>query len=168
MGNCLVLQEKPIKVMKTDGELLEYRAPMKVHQLLSQYSSCHAISKTFPVIQHLRAETDMLSGHLYYLLPLPVPSPDFDNQKNLRYSNPKEITGDQKNSGSVVRIKLVISKQELELMLRKGGVLSVSEMVSELHNKQSANAVDYKTDYSDGNGSCKGWKPVLQSIPEIN
>lgn len=159
MGNCIVLQEKPIKVMKTDGEILEYRAPMKVHQLLSQYS-CHAISKTFPVIQHLRAETDMLSGHVYYLLPLPVPSPEFDNRS-------KEITGDQKINSGVVRIKVVISKQELELMLRKG-VLSVNEMVSELHNKQSANAVD-KMDYSDhGNGICKGWKPVLQSIPEIN
>uniref|UniRef100_A0A5B6ZAP8 Uncharacterized protein n=1 Tax=Davidia involucrata TaxID=16924 RepID=A0A5B6ZAP8_DAVIN len=160
MGNCLVLQEKVIKVMKTDGKVLEYRAPMKVHQVLSEFSG-HEISDTLPVVRHLRPETELFGGHLYYLLPLPVPPPEFD-KKMLRFSNP--VVEAEQGSG-VVRIKLVISKQELEVMLRKGGV-SIDHIVPQLQKKQGTNGV-VKFD-SDGNGKCKGWKPLLESIPEVN
>uniref|UniRef100_A0A5B6ZBW8 Uncharacterized protein n=1 Tax=Davidia involucrata TaxID=16924 RepID=A0A5B6ZBW8_DAVIN len=159
MGNCLVLQEKAIKVLKTDGKVLEYKAPIKVHQLLSEFAG-HAISDTIPVFRHLRPDTELLGGHLYYLLPLPVlvPPPESD-KKMLRFSNPQLEPG---QGTGVVRIKLVISKQELEVMLRKGGV-SIDDLVSQLQNKQNgANKFD------DENGKWKGWKPVLESIPEVN
>ncbi|KAK9289589.1 hypothetical protein L1049_007745 [Liquidambar formosana] len=160
MGNCLVLQEKVIKIMKIDGKILEYKAPMKVHQVLSEFSG-HAVSDTLPVYRHLQPDTQMVAGHLYYLLPLPLPSPDVD-KKMLRFSNPAAEGG---RGTGVVRIKLVITKQELKEMLRKGG-LAVDDMVCQLQNKQSINGID-KFDGGDG-GNCKGWKPLLQSIPEVD
>lgn len=39
MGNCLVLlQENVVRVMKTDGKILEYKALIKVEQVLIDFS----------------------------------------------------------------------------------------------------------------------------------
>ncbi|KAL1822546.1 hypothetical protein ACET3Z_009324 [Daucus carota] len=127
------LEIRSIKVMKADGEILEYQAPMKVHQLLAEYAG-HAVSKTMPVVKPLQPDDDMLSVM-------------------------------SKKSAGVLRIKLVIRKDELELMLRKGGD-SVSDMVYQIQKIQRAKTVD-KLD-REGPENCKSWKPVLQSIPEVN
>lgn len=162
MGNCFYLQKKPIMVMKADGEILEFRAPMKVQKLLGEYSG-HAVSKTVPVIEPLWPHDDMLSGQLYYLQPLRVPSLVFDD-KNIQYPNSKEEVS-EKSSG-VLRIKLVISKRELEVMLKKGGV-SVDDIVCQIKKIQRAKMVD-KLDREGPDQNCESWKPVLQSIPEVN
>ncbi|KAK6126396.1 hypothetical protein DH2020_039846 [Rehmannia glutinosa] len=141
MGNCIVLQEKIVRVMKTDGKILEYKSPIKVHQVLSEFPH-HAISDKLPVIKHLHPNTEMLQGHLYYLLPLPVPpQPDV-----------LEL-GDGGENG-VVRIKVVISKQELQAILSNGGV-SVDDVISKVQKK-------------DDLVISKGWSPTLESIPEVN
>ncbi|KAL6337089.1 hypothetical protein AAG906_036403 [Vitis piasezkii] len=160
MGNCLAQQEKIIKIMRPDGKVLEYKTPLKVQQVLSEFSGC-AISDTLPVIQHLRKDMEMVGGQLYYLIPVPLPSPEVE-KKALRFSDP-QVEADQ--GTGVVRIRLVITKQELKEMLRKGGV-SVDHMVSQLQRGQGRNGV-HKLDV-DGNGNCRGWKPVLESIPEVN
>ncbi|XP_057513643.1 uncharacterized protein LOC130795522 [Actinidia eriantha] len=152
MGNCLVMQEKVIKVMKPDGKVLEYKAPTKVHQVLSDFAS-HAISDTLPVVRHLRPDAEMIGGHLYYLLLLPLPPPAGEKINK---------AGQERG---VVRIKVVISKQDLEMMLRKG-VVSLDGMVSQLQKKQSMNQHD-KFDVA-GKRSREGWKPLLESIPEVD
>lgn len=158
MGNCLVLREKVIKIMKPDGKILEYRAPMKVYQVLAEFSG-HAISETASVMEHLRPESKLLGGHLYYLVRLPLPP---KKKKKVRFSDLElvdEADGEPKSkttTSSVVRIKLVISKQQLQDMLRKGGV-SVGDMVSKLH--MDDDNVTHRQGY---------WKPVLESIPEGN
>ncbi|XP_059643244.1 uncharacterized protein LOC132285092 [Cornus florida] len=166
MGNCLVVEENMIKVMKADGEVLEYEAPIKVHQVLSEFSG-HTISDTLPVVRRLRLDSELVGGHLYYLLPAPL---EVDNKKVLRFSNPVVEAAGQAGTGGVVRIKMVISKQELEAMLRKGGALSSNDMVSQLLKKQSStnDMVDHDFDGDDGNENCRGWKPALESIPEVN
>ncbi|XP_021968831.1 uncharacterized protein LOC110863926 [Helianthus annuus] len=63
----------------------------------------------------------------------------------------------------VVRIKLVITKQELEVMLRKGGV-SAGDLASRMQKESSDEAVVIEED----SRSCGRWKPVLDSIPESN
>ncbi|KAK1402299.1 hypothetical protein POM88_001904 [Heracleum sosnowskyi] len=161
MGNCFYRQKKPIKVMKADGEILEYQAPMKVHKLLEVYSG-HAVFKIMPAKEPLRPHVDMLSGQLYYLQPHQIPSLVFD-EKNHQYSNSKVVLS-EKSSG-VLRIKLVISKHELELMLRKGGV-SLSDINSQIQQIQRAKKVDNLD--REGSENCEPWKPVLQSIPEVN
>lgn len=157
MGNCLVLQEKVIKVMKPDGKILEYKTPIKVQQVLSDFSG-HAVSDSFQAFQHLQPDTKLLGGQLYYLVPLPLPSPEV--KKKVRFSIPEEEDG---QGTGVVRIKLVISKQELQEMLQKGGV-SVDDMVSQLQGQQRVQKHNMSNNYNNS----RGWKPVLESIPEIS
>ncbi|WOG98307.1 hypothetical protein DCAR_0417648 [Daucus carota subsp. sativus] len=155
MGNCFALQEKFVQVMKTDGKILEYRAPLQVNQVLSEYPG-HAVSLTPLVTQWLQADAKMRAGHVYYLLPLPVPSLELD--KN--YSNTKEVA-EQENRG-VVRIKLLVRKQDLEEMLDQGG--SVEELILQLQNNQLVRS--FKNLDIDASRNSTGWKPVLPSIPE--
>ncbi|XP_057960938.1 uncharacterized protein LOC131152967 [Malania oleifera] len=159
MGNCLVLQKKTIKIVKMDGKVLEYKAPMKVHQVLQEFPG-HAVADRLPVLRHLLPDAEMLSSHLYYLLPLSMPSPD-DEKKKVRFLN-TETEGGQRTA--VVRIKLVISKQELKEMLRKGGA-SIDDITSHLQDKQNKSQIDTVDDDRKGN---RVWKPVLESIPEVN
>ncbi|KAK4392067.1 hypothetical protein Sango_1984500 [Sesamum angolense] len=66
---------------------------------------------------------------------------------------------DSRRPAGVVRIKLVISKQELQEMLCKGGV-SV-DMISKVQNEEIIKSHD-----RDAVNISKGWSPVLESIPE--
>ncbi|XP_022742416.1 uncharacterized protein LOC111293755 [Durio zibethinus] len=158
MGNCLVLEEKVIRVMKTDGKILEYQAPIKVQQVLSDFYG-HVLSDSFSGFQHLQPDAKLLPGQLLLLIPVPLPSQK--SKKKVRFSNPE--VNDEQESAVVIRIKLIISKQELQELLQKEGV-SVQNMVSQIHSKQSTNGIDT----SDADDNCKGWKPVLESIAEVN
>ncbi|KAL4626616.1 hypothetical protein ACB092_05G110000 [Castanea dentata] len=159
MGNSLGLQDKVIKIRKTDGKILTYKAPMKVHQILSEFPG-HAISDTLPVLRHLKPDTKLLRNHVYYLLPLPLSSPKVGKKKTVRFANPEE---EAVQESGVVRIKLVITKKELQEMIQKG-VVAVDEMVSQLHIKKGIDSADEFTADDDS----KGWKPDLESIPEVN
>ncbi|TKY61982.1 hypothetical protein E2542_SST11836 [Spatholobus suberectus] len=154
MGNCLVLQENVVKIMKTDGKILEYKTPIKVEQVLVEFSG-HAVSESLPVLRYLEPNTKLLRGQLYYLVPLPPPSPK--SNKKVRFADPE--VQDVKKS-SVVRIKLVISKQELHDMLQNGG-FSVSKMLSLVHEDKDEGLSQKSDDIS------QGWKPALESIPEV-
>ncbi|EPS73717.1 hypothetical protein M569_01042, partial [Genlisea aurea] len=74
MGNCVVHQEKAVTVMKHDGEIMKYKQPIRVHQVLSGFSH-HAISEKLPGAKHLHPNTEMIHGNLYYLVPLAVSNP---------------------------------------------------------------------------------------------
>ncbi|CAH1434483.1 unnamed protein product [Lactuca virosa] len=73
------------------------------------------------------------------------------------------IKAGSEGDNGVVRIKVVISKQELEVMLRKGGV-SVGELVSHM-KKERFDVIDDDDEDDRNRGR---WKPVLDSIPELN
>lgn len=60
---------------------------------------------------------------------------------------------------AAVRVKLVISKQELRKMLDKEGV-SLDDMVSSLVRKEASGG-DREQELC-----CGGWRPALESIPE--
>ncbi|KAL3825764.1 hypothetical protein ACJIZ3_021793 [Penstemon smallii] len=161
MGNCLVLQEKVVRVMKTDGKILVYKTPIKVHQVLSEFTH-HAISDKFRVVRHLHPNTELLRGRLYYLLPLPVAPTPIKNKKKkktVRFSDDVLEEEARKVTG-VVRIKLVISKQELQAILRDaraGG--SVDDMISQAQKEPIVNKLA-------SNERAKGWLPSLEIIPE--
>ncbi|XP_028771304.1 uncharacterized protein LOC114740763 [Neltuma alba] len=160
MGNCLVLQENIVRVVKADGKVLEYKEPIKVHQVLTQFFG-HAISESLPVVRHLHPDTKLLRGQLYYLVP-PASSPSPKaSKKKVRFANP-EVESEEESS--VVRIKLVISKKELQNMLCKGGI-SINNILPLVHGeKGQEDGEDNKTD----DYGCQGWKPALESIPEVN
>lgn len=161
----MVVEEKVIKVMKTDGKILEYRAPIKVHEILSEFSG-HAISDSLPEIRRLGSDLKLLGGNLYYLVPVPLvaASKNKAEKKRVRFTEPAETQDDGGQIGKVVRVKLVISKQELEKLLQKEGV-SVEDMVSLSKIKQSgkADTTAFCGEEDDG-----VWKPVLESIPELD
>ncbi|GAY33119.1 hypothetical protein KPL70_018511 [Citrus sinensis] len=165
MGNCLMLEEKLIKVMKTDGKILEYKAPVKVQDVLAEFAG-HAISDSFPEIRHLMPDFKLLGGNLYFLVPVPLPSRKVEKKK-VRFSE-EEARDGAKETSSVVRMKVVIRKQELQdlLLLQKGGVVSVQDVGSWLQGKQSTNS--QAVGFQDGGNNNEGWKPELESIPEVD
>ncbi|CAJ2632348.1 uncharacterized protein LOC123890382 [Trifolium pratense] len=133
MGNCLMLQQ--INVVKM----------MKTDVKVLEY-------KTSMKVEEAKD--------------LPLPSPPSSSSsspkgiKKVRFADP-EVQDVQKSS--VVRIKLVISKQKLQDMLENGGI-SVEKMLSLAHGEKGIDGDDLcrKSDDVD-----QGWKPVLKSIPEV-
>ncbi|KAL6585465.1 hypothetical protein OROMI_002109 [Orobanche minor] len=156
MGNCLVLEEKLVRVMKTDGKILEYKSPIKVHRLLSEFSH-HAISDTLHVIKHMHPNADMLRGRLYYLLPLPEPpsqlQPIKKKKKRVRFSDDVRELGDEIYD-KAARIKLV----------------SVDDMIIyKVGKEENTTKAGSCGDGDDQNNVIsKRWSPCLKSIPEGN
>lgn len=69
---------------------------------------------------------------------------------------------DHKEAGPL-RVKLIISRRELRQMLLKGAV-SVGDRGSPLLEREQT----LQTVNIDDSGHCKGWKPILESIPEVD
>ncbi|XP_073317320.1 uncharacterized protein At1g66480-like [Primulina huaijiensis] len=163
MGNLLVLQEKVVKVMKIDGQILEYKTPIKVHQVLSEFTH-HAISDRLPVLKHMHPYAEMIRGHLYYLLPLPVSPPPVTKKqkekKTVRFSD--NLVDEIGQPTGVVRIKLVISKQELQKMLREGAV-SVDEMITQVQRETKTKKI-VSIEKENGRITSKGSLPDLESL----
>ncbi|TKV99311.1 hypothetical protein SEVIR_8G034400v4 [Setaria viridis] len=84
---------------------------------------------------------------------LKMPSPGSDESLTSRL--PVKAPAAVVDPGSV-RVKLVISKQELKKMLDKEG-MSLDDMVSLMRKEQAS---DREQD------CCGGWRPALESIPE--
>ncbi|XP_073291064.1 uncharacterized protein [Primulina huaijiensis] len=166
MGNLLVLQEKVVKVMKVDGKILEYKTPIKVHQVLSEFTH-HAISDQLPVLKHMHPNAEMIRGHLYYLLPLPVSPPPVKKQKKkktVRFSD--NLVDEIGEPTGVVRIKLVISKHEPQKMLREGAV-SVDEMMTQVQKETKTKKI-VSIERENGRITSKGSLPDLESISQVN
>ena len=69
------------------------------------------------------------------------------------------------NGNSIIRVKIVISKQELEALLSDRSIneTSMEQTLLQLHS----NAENAKEDYAAKR--CEGlWRPSLESIPEIS
>ncbi|CAN0847047.1 Uncharacterized protein At1g66480 [Linum grandiflorum] len=162
MGNCMVVEEKVLKVMRPDGKILEYSTPILAHEVLSdfpgQYSALSAVQ------QHiLIPDAKLLGGKLYFLVPIPCSTPQLAVKKKTK----KKEESEEKSGGGVVRIKLVISKQELEELLKRGGV-SMRDMVSHLQGQQQQRMVKKVAEEEEEEENDDDWKPSLESIPELD
>ncbi|KFK38400.1 hypothetical protein AALP_AA3G108100 [Arabis alpina] len=177
MGNCLVMEKKVIKIMRNDGKVVEYRGPMKVHHILTQFSNHYSLFDSLSNNSHLPPQSKLLCGRLYYLMPKDTTTIHCKNTtkttKKVSFANPeveKEEEEDRlrdcsdnntkEKSVSVVRVKMVVSKQELEKLLQGG---SVHELVYRSLAKQHLS----HDDDDNGDDECQGgWRPLLDSIPE--
>ncbi|CAN0847048.1 Uncharacterized protein At1g66480 [Linum grandiflorum] len=172
MGNCMVVEEKVLKVMRPDGKILEYSTPILAHEVLSdfpgQYSALSAAaSDSSSVQQHiLIPDAKLLGGKLYFLVPIPCSTPQLA-VKVKKQSIKMEEESEEKSGGGVVRIKLVISKQELEELLKRGGV-SMRDMVSHLQGQQQQRMVKKVAEEEEEEENDDDWKPSLESIPELD
>ncbi|THU53430.1 hypothetical protein C4D60_Mb10t14320 [Musa balbisiana] len=140
----LAEEKKVIRIVKMDGEILRYRSPMKVQQVLDEFPG-HAVSDALPVVTYLDPALCLRQGQLYYLLPPKKPAAAVETS-----------VGEE----GVIRIKLVITKQQLKDMLSKGGV-SHGDMVSFLRGQGGRSGASEKERSVE-------WKPTLESIPEGN
>ncbi|KAG7034500.1 hypothetical protein SDJN02_04230, partial [Cucurbita argyrosperma subsp. argyrosperma] len=163
-SNCLFVDQKPIRIMKTDGKILEYKSPTRVFQVLSDFSG-HQISDAVPVSQHLHPTAKLLAGHLYFLIP--AEAAEKKPKKTVRFadSEKEESGGDGGGengggTGRVVRIKLVMTKKELQEMVERGGI-SGDEMICKI--KSGSGEISCTELEEDEE---QRWKPALQSIPE--
>lgn len=161
-----------IKIVRNDGKILEYREPICVHRIISQFPG-HSLSHNNT---YLLPDAKLFSGRLYYLLPtirnkkktkkVTFANPEAeDNQNLLREddddytgeSNSNKIAGDDNKNVSVVRMKIIVHKQELEKLLEGG---SVHEMIYQTLEKQLVVNDDSDVDCNSG------WRPCLDTIPE--
>lgn len=121
MGNCIVLLQNDKK------KVLEYKAPMKVHEVSPILQE--------PQIKHVKKKVKFADEVIVM-----------------------ESSGKSCSSSEVVRIKVVITKQELQALLLSEGELRVQDgnmvVLCPLQKEQSS--------ISEIN-DCIGWKPSLDS-----
>lgn len=149
MGNCLALcktgaMEKHVKVVrvaKPDGKILEFSSfPIHVKDILKNFPDATGIGVSKIAAEPLSQDHELKIGRLYYLLPPPC--------------SPSNLTsiGNNKEPGSgIKRIKVVITKQQLQQLVTKQ--ISVEDLL--LSQVQTV-TVNLPTDR----------KPRLDSIPE--
>lgn len=175
----MVLEEKAIKIVKTDGKVLEYKSPLRACQVLSEFAAGHAISQTFPAMAALEPDSRLLCGRMYYVFPLDPSATSklakAKNKKKVRFADHdrkavEEGEGIIKGGGtssSVVRIKVVISKRELAEMIARGRVSVGDEMISSQLIQSEGRSTSLGGDEEDDDLS-RSWKPALESIREVN
>ncbi|KAF8412063.1 hypothetical protein HHK36_000016 [Tetracentron sinense] len=128
-----------LRVVKTDGKILEYRASILVKDLLVNFSG-YGVSLSKEASQHLTPNYELKIGQLCYLLPSPGSV------------NPTGISSDC-TSVRIKRIKVIITKQQLQELLSKKA--SVEEMLTGL-----------RKGIWDGVDSSPSWRPKLKTILE--
>lgn len=117
-----------------DGKILEYKTSLLVKDLLFSFQGC-GVAVTQKSTQYLPPDYKLKLGHFYYLLPL---------------DNLRPVDG-------VKRIKVVISKQQLQELLSKK--VSVEEVLLD----------SMQTSANFGSQHCtSSWRPVLETITEGN
>ncbi|KAL9334547.1 hypothetical protein Peur_071728 [Populus x canadensis] len=143
IGSCIRIaeakQEKVLQVVKTDGKVLEFSTPILVRDILVNFSGSGIGLTQEGIEHHLPPGYELKLGNVYYILPsAPLISPVVDREDQA--------------SGGVKRIKVVITKQQLQHLLTKE--ISVEEVLLGLEQKSSS--LD----------SPRNWKSNLEPIPE--
>jgi len=147
MGNCLALGKpisgscciactmrkrvKVVKVAKEDGKILEFSSPIHVKDILINFPT-NAIGDSKNATETLSQDHELKGGKLYYLIP-----------RN------KEA---EQGSGGTKRIKILITKQQLQRLVTKE--MSLQELLSVVKTDVVSLTCDRK--------------PILDSIPEEN
>ncbi|KAK4273841.1 hypothetical protein QN277_017158 [Acacia crassicarpa] len=131
-GSALAKQGRIVRVAKPDGNILEFRTPIAAKQILQDFPAFFiCVSKE--TSQPLSPDHRLKAGTLYYLLP----------HVSLGISD--------EDSGTK-RVKIVITKQQLEQLVAKQ--ISLEDVLSNVQSR----TVD----------SPNSWRPQLDSIPEGN
>ncbi|KAK9292569.1 hypothetical protein L1049_020543 [Liquidambar formosana] len=142
---AMAKQQKVLRVVKTDGKILEFSVPILVKDLLVKFSGL-GVGVSKEASQHLPLNHKLKTGKIYYLLPLASPAGAIDPAGISSMDNPEQTCGSK-------RIKVVITKQQLKELMSKQ-VISLEEVLSGLE-KTACSMV-----------SSTNWKPKLESIAE--
>ena len=151
MGNCLVFckpssgscimakKVKIVRVAKPDGKILEFSTPIHVKDILTNYPAS-GVGVSEKVTEPLSPDHELKAGRLYYLLPSLNSPPNLASLRNVE------------TDGGIKRIKVIITKQQLELLVNKQ--ISVEDILSEVQTV----GVQFPNNR----------KPKLDTIPEEN
>ncbi|KAK1307494.1 hypothetical protein QJS10_CPA10g00673 [Acorus calamus] len=147
MGNCVVLLRSPperlLRIVKSDGKILEYKTSTLVREILVNFKG-YAIGSSRKAMKYLPPEHQLRVGRVYYLLPLVIPS---------SASADRSVQAKAENQGGCTRIKVIITKQQLqELLLKKSSVEEVF--------------IGMEKGVVDSLQSIASWRPMLETIPE--
>lgn len=158
MGNCLVFlgpnrslwvglanSNKVLRIVKTDGKILEYHVSILVKDLLLNFQG-FGVGISQKASHHLPPHYELRIGHIYYLLPSTVSVTSAEER------SPKTSTD---STGESKQIKLIITKQQLQELLSKK--ISVEDVLSSCQR-----------DALDGIDCTLNWRPKLETIPEGN
>lgn len=162
MGNCVVLcrhnkvscfadvetckNRNIVQLLKSDGEIVEFSTPVLVEDVLKKFSGCNiALAEKTPL--NLPPNFWLKLGNVYHLIP---------SAERLEAAEESRKVKNEENGG-VKRIKVVITRQQLQALLSKE-VLAV-DILSALRSKTC-------DDDDEEEDSTTVWKPKLETIPE--
>lgn len=131
----LSICRKVLKVVKMDGKVMEFKAPVMVRELLVNYEG-FGVKSSRKSSEELPPSYELQLGRIYYLLPREFRAP---------------AAADGGATAAVKRIKVVITKKQLEELLSK---------------KTSMEKIIFGIDKACSNDLATNWKPNLAPIPE--
>lgn len=193
MGNCLTShesemlspdfmgREKFILVMRSDGKIMEYMPPILVRDLMAAYPQHSVVHSEDATCHFLAADKKLVPGQLYRVLRNPK-APSLSKldavlseaksahngsledkisserrANNQAHSSVKSV----QNGSGFITVKMVISKRELDALLSDRSMNEKSILCK---------AGQYAKKEYVANRRCNddGWRPSLESIPEVN
>lgn len=125
-----------MRVAKPDGKILEFSTPIYVKDILTNYPA-YDVGVSKQVTEPLSLDQELKAGRLYYMIP------------SLHFTPNGTSLTNRQTDGGIKRIKVVITKQQLEQLVTKQ--ISVEDIISE-----GQTAVSFPNNR----------KPKLDSIPE--
>jgi hypothetical protein len=186
MGNCLpshgsgrlsadfMRREEFIVVTRSDGKMMEYTAPLLVRDLMAAYPQHSLVHSEDATCRSLSPDKKLLPGQLYRLLLVPnSPSLSKDavlseaksidngriSRKSRASTRPPSSVKCVQNGSSIMRVKIVIPKRELQALLSDKSLLLQRQCKAQYVKE------DYVTARKCSNDR---WRPSLESIPEVN
>jgi len=172
-----------IRVMRADGKVLEFRSPVSVDDLLNGHEG-YSVVHPDTVQEPLRPDYKLVPGELYYLLPaqandasclkehpisIPIESmsdiskSEGEDDSRSEYASEHgrtKVVSAVKNGNGAVRMKVVITKQQLAALLAKDPTSKISALESLM-----VRLPEVARDSTSSPRNC-GWRPALERIAE--
>ncbi|KAK3042859.1 hypothetical protein RJ639_001132 [Escallonia herrerae] len=105
-----------VQIMKMDGKIVEFAAPILVKNALVQFSGLN-VGLSKEASQYLPSDYELKLGNMYHFLP--SSSACAVQNLGLAEGETPATRIDKEQDGSVKRIKVVITKQQLQDLLTK-------------------------------------------------
>ncbi|KAJ1381010.1 hypothetical protein SESBI_45546 [Sesbania bispinosa] len=133
-------QGKVVRIAKPDGKILEFSSPIHVKDILTANFPAYGIGVSKKAIEPLPPDHELKAGRLYHLIPSLCSHPNLPS------------LGNKEPGDGIKRIKVVITKQQLEQLVTKQ--ISLEDILSEVQTVGANLSINQK--------------PKLDSIPEEN
>lgn len=140
-------QGKVLKIVKSDGKVLEFTSPVLVKDVLVSFTGfVIGSSQDASHHHHLPPNFELKMGQVYYMLPSP---------ESTSLPPPHSFVEDSEKTSSTRRVRIVLTKKQLQQLLAKQA--SMEELIIQQLEK---------TTFCSNLESSSTWKPALAAIPE--